>query len=132
MTPETTCTEGWRRGERTRQCPLTGAPPVGGGLRRRGRWRSASLAADDRPDLRSAKQRDRPRDRHPEQMGVGYGLGPEGRVCAFGGYGGSLMVIDVDRRMTFAYAMNKMAPGGGPIAAALAQRVSKIVKSTSP
>ena len=58
-----------RRGQRPRQCPLGGAPPVGGGLRRRGRWRPAPLAADDRPDLRSAKPRDRPRDRHPEQVG---------------------------------------------------------------
>ena len=56
-----------RRGQRPRQCPLGGAPPVGGGLRRRGRWRPAPLAADDRPDLRSAKQRDRPRDRHTAQ-----------------------------------------------------------------
>ena len=57
-----------RRGQRPRQCPLGGAPPVGGGLRRRGRWRPAPLAADDRPDLRSAKQRDRPRDRHTAQV----------------------------------------------------------------
>ncbi len=58
-----------RRGQRPRQCPLGGAPPVGGGLRRRGRWRPAPLAEDDRPDLRSAKQRDRPRDGHPDQVG---------------------------------------------------------------
>ena len=58
-----------RRGQRPRQCPLAGAPPVGGGLRRRGRWRPAALAQDDRPDLRSANQRDRPRDRHPDQVG---------------------------------------------------------------
>jgi CubicO group peptidase (beta-lactamase class C family) len=65
----------------------------------------------------------------PSKWGVGYGLAPEGRVCAFGGTGGSLVVIDVDRRMTFAYVMNKMAPGGGTIALALAERVSEIVKS---
>ena len=29
--------------------------------------------------------------------------------------------------MTFAYVMNKMAPGGGTIAAALAERVKDIV-----
>jgi CubicO group peptidase (beta-lactamase class C family) len=62
----------------------------------------------------------------PSKWGVGYGLAPEGRVCAFGGTGGSLVVIDVDRRMTFAYVMNKMASGG--IAAALAERVGEIVK----
>jgi CubicO group peptidase (beta-lactamase class C family) len=64
----------------------------------------------------------------PSKWGLGYGLLPEGRGCAFGGYGGSLVVIDADRRMTFAYVMNKMAPGGGTIAAALAERVSDIVK----
>jgi hypothetical protein len=31
------------------------------------------------------------------------------------------------RRITFAYMMNKMAPGGGTIAAALAERVKDIV-----
>ena len=46
---------------------------------------------------------------------------------AWGGAGGSLVIIDVDRRMTFAYVMNKMAPGGGTIAAALVERVYDIV-----
>jgi hypothetical protein len=66
----------------------------------------------------------------PFKVGVGYGLFPtEGRVCAWGGAGGSSVIIDVDRRITFAYVMNKMAPGVvGPIAAALAERVSDIVK----
>ncbi len=63
----------------------------------------------------------------PIKWGVGYGLAPEGRVCSWGGYGGSLVVIDVDRRITFAYVMNKMAPGAGTIAAALAERVKDIV-----
>jgi len=64
----------------------------------------------------------------PLKIGVGYSLLPEGRVCCWGGAGGSLAMIDVDRRMTFAYVMNKMAPGGGaPIAAALAERVKDIV-----
>jgi hypothetical protein len=62
------------------------------------------------------------------KWGVGYGLAPEGRVCSWGGYGGSCMIIDVNRRMTFAYVMNKMAPGAGTIAMALAERVSEIVK----
>jgi CubicO group peptidase (beta-lactamase class C family) len=63
----------------------------------------------------------------PMKWGVGYGLAPTGRVCAWGGYGGSLLIIDVDRRMTFAYVTNKMAPGSGTIAAALAKRVNDIV-----
>ncbi len=72
MTPETTWTEGWRARrhprcvQRQRQCALAGAPPVLRSLRRRGRWRPAPLTADDRPDLRSAKPRDRPCDRYPE------------------------------------------------------------------
>ena len=49
--------------------PARWRTPVGGGLRRRGRWRPAALAQDDRPNLRGAIQRDRPRDRHPDQVG---------------------------------------------------------------
>jgi len=64
----------------------------------------------------------------PLNFGVGYSLLPEGRVCAWGGTGGSTVIIDVDRRITLAYVMNKMAPGGGTIAPALAERVSEIVK----
>src|SRR5262249_35016046 len=65
----------------------------------------------------------------PFKFGVGYSLVPvEGRVCAWGGTGGSCVIIDVDRRITFAYVMNKMAPGGGTIAPALVERVADIVK----
>jgi hypothetical protein len=60
-------------------------------------------------------------------VGVGYGHAPEGRVCCWGGMGDSLVIIDVDRRMTFAYMMNKMAPGGGTIAWALVERVKDIM-----
>jgi hypothetical protein len=59
------------------------------------------------------REHDYQRVLHPIKWGVGYGLAPEGRVCSWGGYGGSLVIIDVDRRMTFASVMNKMAPGGG-------------------
>src|SRR3954468_2534118 len=52
----------------------------------------------------------------PLKFGVGYGLFPGGRVCGWGGTGGSTVIIDVDRRITFAYVMNQMAPGGGTIA----------------
>jgi CubicO group peptidase (beta-lactamase class C family) len=65
----------------------------------------------------------------PVKFGIGYSLFPaQGRVCAWGGAGGSTVIIDADRRITFAYVMNKMAPGGGTIASALAQRVADIVK----
>jgi hypothetical protein len=40
-------------------------------------------------------------------------------VCAWGGAGGSTVIMDVDRRITFAYVMNKMAPAA-VIAPALA------------
>ncbi len=65
----------------------------------------------------------------PIKMGVGYGLPmpelpyiPEGKVCFWGGWGGSLVIVDCDRRMTFSYVMNKMAPGvmGGENVAGLA------------
>lgn len=62
----------------------------------------------------------------PNRWGVGYSLAPPGRVCFGAGTGGSLVAIDADRRITFAYVMNKMASGA--IAAALAERVSEIVK----
>jgi hypothetical protein len=70
-------------------------------------------------------------------MGVGYGLLPtpdvlpflpESRICAWGGWGGSLALIDVDRRMTFAYVMNKMTPGiVGGIASGLVEGLYGIV-----
>jgi CubicO group peptidase (beta-lactamase class C family) len=63
----------------------------------------------------------------PLKFGVGYSLVAEGRVCAWGGIGGSTVIIDVDRRITFAYVMNKLAPAA-VIAPALAQRVADIVK----
>jgi len=55
----------------------------------------------------------------PFRFGIGYGLSPsgavpylpEGRVCFWGGWGGSMIVMDLDRRLTFSYMMNRMAPG---------------------
>ena len=51
-------------------------------------------------------------------FGVGYGLSsprapiaPNPRVCYWGGWGGSLVVNDVDARMTMAYVMNRMGQG---------------------
>jgi CubicO group peptidase (beta-lactamase class C family) len=73
----------------------------------------------------------------PLKFGIGYGLLPmpqvlpflpEGRLCLWGGAGGSLVIADVDRRMTFAYVMNKMRPDlVGPIAEALVERLYDIV-----
>jgi len=65
----------------------------------------------------------------PMRFGIGYGLPepttlpyiPDGRICFWGGWGGSMIVVDLDRRMTFAYMMNTMAGGlvGCPRSAAL-------------
>jgi CubicO group peptidase (beta-lactamase class C family) len=52
----------------------------------------------------------------PLKWGIGYGLPqpvsapavPAGRVCWWTGWGGSIVVNDLDRRVTFAYAMNRM------------------------
>jgi CubicO group peptidase (beta-lactamase class C family) len=73
----------------------------------------------------------------PLKFGIGYGLIPtpqvlpflpEGRLCAWGGWGGSLVIADVDRRLTIAYVMNKMAMGSpGPIVTALVERLYQIV-----
>jgi CubicO group peptidase (beta-lactamase class C family) len=52
------------------------------------------------------------------RFGIGYGLNstelPIGRgqgIAFWGGYGGSLIVNDLDRRLTIAYVMNKMELG---------------------
>jgi CubicO group peptidase (beta-lactamase class C family) len=66
----------------------------------------------------------------PLKFGIGYGLPqPEtlpylpqdGRLCFWGGWGGSMIIVDVGRRMTLAYMMNQMAAGiiGGPTGTAL-------------
>jgi CubicO group peptidase (beta-lactamase class C family) len=54
----------------------------------------------------------------PMRLGMGYGLispdvplSPNPRSCFWGGWGGSLVVVDLDARLCFAYMMNKM--GGG-------------------
>lgn len=61
----------------------------------------------------------------PLKWGTGFGLAgpgtihswmPAGRVCFWSGWGGSCVIMDVDRRLTIAYTMNKMDLGtlGGP------------------
>jgi CubicO group peptidase (beta-lactamase class C family) len=58
----------------------------------------------------------------PINFGIGYCIsGPEtiqgvpwlptGKVCTWGGYGGSWEVMDCDRKVTFTYVMNKMGAG---------------------
>lgn len=59
----------------------------------------------------------------PVRWGIGYGLAgdgdtfvadfiPNGRVCFWGGWGGSIVIMDLDRKITIAYAMNKMEQVG--------------------
>lgn len=53
------------------------------------------------------------------RMGLGYGLSslktvdwfPEGKVCYWGGWGGSVCIMDLDRKVTITYALNRMGNG---------------------
>ncbi|MEJ2868196.1 serine hydrolase domain-containing protein [Actinomycetospora sp. OC33-EN08] len=55
----------------------------------------------------------------PLRWGIGFGLPqrrtlpwlPDGRIAFWGGWGGSMVVLDLDRRMTISYVMNRMSPG---------------------
>jgi CubicO group peptidase (beta-lactamase class C family) len=53
----------------------------------------------------------------PAKFGMGFGLPgpmvplPHPNSLFWGGYGGSVIIIDMDARTTFAYAMNKMGSG---------------------
>jgi CubicO group peptidase (beta-lactamase class C family) len=55
----------------------------------------------------------------PIHWGIGYALPspaavpyvPRGKICFWGGWGGSMIIMDLDRRMTISYMMNKMKPG---------------------
>src|SRR5262249_53674276 len=134
MRPESSWTEGWRRAD-------IGAANGHGNARSVARLQSAVACGGDVDGVRllSPQTIDRIFEVQsngidlvigiPLKIGVGYSLLPEGRVCAWGGAGGSCVIIDVDRRITFAYVMNKMAPGVvGAIAWALAERLYEIVK----
>ena len=55
----------------------------------------------------------------PLRFGIGYGLPrldalpyiPDDKICFWGGWGGSMIIMDTGRRMTISYMMNNMAPG---------------------
>jgi CubicO group peptidase (beta-lactamase class C family) len=54
----------------------------------------------------------------PVRFGLGYGLPspdipitPSARACFWGGWGGSVILVDMDNHMTFAYMMNRMGEG---------------------
>jgi CubicO group peptidase (beta-lactamase class C family) len=46
----------------------------------------------------------------PIRYGMGYSL--QGRACSWGGWGGSLVLVDLDTGMTVAYVMNQMLEEG--------------------
>jgi CubicO group peptidase (beta-lactamase class C family) len=55
----------------------------------------------------------------PVRWGIGYALPrpdgvapyiPDGKICFWGGWGGSVIIMDAGRRMTISYARNKMDP----------------------
>jgi CubicO group peptidase (beta-lactamase class C family) len=52
----------------------------------------------------------------PMRYGMGYGLNggwlPNARTCFWGGWGGSLVLVDLDARMTVSYVMNQMLDPG--------------------
>lgn len=54
--------------------------------------------------------------RVPMRYGMGYGLNggqlPNPRTCFWGGWGGSIVLVDLDARMTVAYVMNQMIDEG--------------------
>jgi CubicO group peptidase (beta-lactamase class C family) len=129
--PEYSWTEGWRRAD-------IGAANGHGNARSVARLQSAVACGGEVDGVRLLSPRTIDRIFEvqsngidlvigiPFTFGVGYSLFPGGRVCAWGGTGGSTVIIDVDRRITFAYVMNKMAPAA-VIAPALAERVKDIV-----
>jgi CubicO group peptidase (beta-lactamase class C family) len=55
----------------------------------------------------------------PLRWGMGFALPqldsvpwiPDKEICFWGGWGGSMIIMDVGRRMTISYVMNRMAPG---------------------
>ncbi|MBT5757435.1 MAG: serine hydrolase [Acidimicrobiaceae bacterium] len=54
----------------------------------------------------------------PVRFGMGYAMPsegapylPEGKIAYWGGWGGSSIVVDTERNMTFAYMMNRMDAG---------------------
>jgi len=36
---------------------------------------------------------------------------PQGKTCFWGGWGGSIEIMDLDHKVTFTYVMNKMGEG---------------------
>ncbi len=99
---------------------VTRPHPVGNFVGRHRERCAAVAAGNGRHDLRRTDRWTRRRAAgHPVRRGLGFGLPqletfpfvPEGKICFWGGWGGSWEMMDPDRRATVTYVMNKMAPG---------------------
>ncbi|KAJ5491987.1 Beta-lactamase-like protein [Penicillium expansum] len=76
------------------------------------------------------------------RFGLGVGLSvpqvvtfiPEGNICFWGGWGGSIVVMDLDRRMTISYTMNKMGLGisGNDNAKAYIEAIYEVMAENKP
>ena len=116
--------EAWRRAE----IPAAGGHgnarsvargAVGAGLRRRGRTACGCCPRPAATRLRASRPTaPTSSSACPLRLGIGYGLsapeipiGPNPRTCFWGGWGGSLVVNDLDARLTIAYVMNRMGEG---------------------
>jgi len=104
---------------------MTG-PFVEAGVANTPGWRRADIgAANGHGNARSVARvmsvvaRGGEVDGVPLRLGIGYGLprrdvlpwAPDEKICFWGGWGGSVIVMDTGRRMTFSYMMNKMGAG---------------------
>ncbi len=73
----------------------------------------------------------------PVKFGLGYALADEsdplgidwGRVCFWGGWGGSIVINDLDNRVTMTYMMNRMQAGlvGNETSAALIKALPQVL-----
>ncbi len=122
VTPETSWSEGWRRAEipaanghgNARSVARVQSIVSHGGvvdgktfISPAGIDRIFEVQMEGKPDLGIG---------YPLTFGIGYGLitaalpvAPVERGCFWAGMGGSMVVNDLDRRMTVAYVMNKMS-----------------------
>lgn len=76
----------------------------------------------------------------PLRWGIGFGLPetttlpyiPDRRICFWGGWGGSMIVMDLDRRLTVSYMMNRMAPGiiGSDRSAAYLTEIYRVLEAS--
>ena len=62
-----------------------------------------------------------------ESAGVPFVRGA--KTCFWGGWGGSMIVMDTERQVTFSYVMNQMQPGtiGSAVAAQYCEAVADVL-----